>query len=349
MANASNPLDLAALFQTIAGTLASNKESLNNADTRNHDHGDNMVNTFQIITRAMQEKKDANQAEQMAYAADILRGQRSGSAQLYAGGLSQASQQFQGQEVTADNALALLQTLLGGAGAVSSGLAGLMISPADGAYVTGNTIKFEWKSSPGATKYWLIVRRVKDGSPRISKDLGDVLSSDEYGFADDSTQYKWTVGTGDYPEKDATWWTFTNGAYVPPKQTPQSQQQQQQPDPGVGDIIGTLIRQAQGKPQQQAKPGEGVGDIIGTLIRQAQGKQQQQQQPDPGVGDIIGTLIRKSQQAKGKQQAGARSDLDNIVNTVVSNSAMGDSYRSQSGSLVANALISAIGNMVNKK
>jgi len=37
------------------------------------------------------------------------------------------------------------------------------------------------------------------------------------------------------------------------------------------------------------------------------------------------------------------------VNTVVSNSAMGDSYRLQSCSLVANALISAIGNMVNKK
>jgi hypothetical protein len=231
----------------------------------------------------------------MAYAAEILKGQRSGSAQLYARGLSQASQQFQGQEVTADNALAMLSTLLGGGGAAAGQSAGLMISPTDGAYVTGNNIRFAWKASPGATRYWLIVRRVKDGSPRISKDLGNVLFSDEAGFADDSTQYKWTVGTGDNPEKDAAWCTFTNGPYVPPKQTAQAQQQA---DPGVGDIIGTLIRQAQGK---------------------------------------------------GKQQAKAKGALDTIVGTVVSNSAMGGSYREQSGSLVANAVISAIQGMVNKK
>jgi hypothetical protein len=325
MANPSNPLDLGALFQAVTGALTQNKENLNKADTNNHDHGDNMVNTFQVITRAMQEKQDANAGEKMAYAAEVLRGQRSGSAQLYAKGLSQAAQQFQGQEVTADNALAMLSTLLGGGGTAAGQSAGLMSSPADGAYVTGNNIRFEWKASPGATKYWLIVRRVKDGSPRISKDLGNVLYSDEVGFGDDDTQYKWTVGTGDSPEKDATWRTFTNGAYVAPKQAAQAQQQA---DPGVGDIIGTLIRQAQGKPGQQPKPGEGVGDIIGTLIRQAQGKpgQQAQQQADPGVGDIIGTLIRQAQ-GKGKQQAKAKGALDTIVGTVVSNSAMGGSYR----------------------
>ena len=196
MANPSSPIDLGKLFQTVVGTLAQNKESLNNADTNNHDHGDNMVNTFELITRAMKEKKDANPSDQLAYAAEILRQQKSGSAQLYAKGLSNASQQFQGKQVTSDNALTLVQTMLGVGEAPAPQSGGLMTFPNDGAYITGNSISFQWKAAPGAAKYWLIVKRVKDGSPRINKDLGNVLSSNEIGFANDSTQYKWTVGVG---------------------------------------------------------------------------------------------------------------------------------------------------------
>ena len=73
-----------------------------------------MVNTFEVITRAIKEKKDADPADQLAYAAEILRQQKSGSAQLYAKGLDQASQQFQGQQVTSSNAMTLIQSLLGG-------------------------------------------------------------------------------------------------------------------------------------------------------------------------------------------------------------------------------------------
>ena len=57
MANQPNILDLANLFQTVTGTLSQNRETLNEADTYNHDHGDNMVDTFEVITQAMKEKK----------------------------------------------------------------------------------------------------------------------------------------------------------------------------------------------------------------------------------------------------------------------------------------------------
>ena len=114
MSNQPGIIDLGKLFQSVTGTLAKNKESLNEADTTNHDHGDNMVNTFEVITRAMKEKRDADPADQLAYAAEILRQQKSGSAQLYAKGLDQASQQFQGQQVTSGNAMTLIQSLLGG-------------------------------------------------------------------------------------------------------------------------------------------------------------------------------------------------------------------------------------------
>lgn len=107
-------VDLAKLFGAVANNLGNQREALNQADTYNNDHGDHMVEIFEVVTQAMKEKKNANPADQLAYASEILRRKQSGSAQVYANGFAQAAQQFQGQAVTTDNAGALLQTLLGG-------------------------------------------------------------------------------------------------------------------------------------------------------------------------------------------------------------------------------------------
>ena len=368
MSNPPSPIDLGNLFQSVIGTLNQNKQSLNEADTNNHDHGDNMVNVFQLITNAMKEKQGADPANQLAHAAEVLSQQKSGSAQIYAKGLSQASQQFQGRQINSDNVMTLIPTILGVGEAPVRQSAGLMVAPFDGGYVAGKSVIFRWKASPGVTKYWLSVRRTKDNSGRISiclnlnrlvadesdritKGANDILSVTKLGFMNDGTEYKWNIAVGDSEDAEPKdYWTFTNAA-PPPRQEPQTQQtpQQQQQDAGVGDIIGTLIRQAQHKPQQQ-QPGSGVGDIIGTLIRQAQNKPQQEQQPGQGVNDIIGSLIRQAQQ---KPQQKSKSDVGvnqkEIVSSMVSNSPMGDSYRAQSGSLVANALIAAAQSMLNKK
>jgi hypothetical protein len=367
MSNPSSPIDLGKLFQSVIGTLNENKESLNKADTNNHDHGDNMVNTFELISRAMKDKQGTDPAGQLAYAAEVLSQQKSGSAQLYAKGLSQASQQFTGKQINSDNVMTLIPTLLGVGEAQVRQSAGLMVSPFDGSYVPGKSITFRWKASPEATKYWLTVRRTKDNSGRISICLNlnrlvvdesdritvganNVLSVTKLGFMNDGTQYKWNIAVGDNEDSEpADYWTFSNGA-PPPRQEPQQQQAQQQQaqqqDAGVSDIIGSLIRQAQHKPQQQ--PGAGVGDIIGSLIRQGQQKPQQQQ--GAGVSDIIGSLLRQAQQ---KPQQKSKSNIEvnqkEIVDALVSNSRVGESYRAQSGSLVANALIAAVQNMVNKK
>lgn len=110
-----NPLNLANLFQTVAGSLTSQKQNLNNADTLNHDHGDNMVEVFNVISQAMQTKQNATPADQLEYASQLLRQRKSGSAQVYAQGLTQASKEFKGQQqVTPDNAINLIQALLGG-------------------------------------------------------------------------------------------------------------------------------------------------------------------------------------------------------------------------------------------
>jgi len=107
-------LDLGQMFGAVLTTLQQNRQELNEADEYNHDHGDNMVETFSTITRAMRRTEGAAPSDQLEYAAQSLRRSTSGSARTYAEGLSQASREFQGQQVTRGNAMTLIQTLLGG-------------------------------------------------------------------------------------------------------------------------------------------------------------------------------------------------------------------------------------------
>ncbi|MEZ0395422.1 MAG: DAK2 domain-containing protein [Anaerolineales bacterium] len=114
MSKAQTALDLINLFQAVTSTLDSNRQNLNQADTYNHDHGDNMVQAFQLITQALKQKKGAAPAAQLSHASKVLGQQKSGSAQLYAQGLAKAAEKFKGQtQVTPDNAMMLVQALLG--------------------------------------------------------------------------------------------------------------------------------------------------------------------------------------------------------------------------------------------
>lgn len=112
---ATQSIDLAQLFGTVATALTQNQTTLNNADTYNHDHGDHMVEIFEVITQAMKEKSSAVPADQLAYASELLRAKsKSGSAKLYAEGLSDASTKLQGKKtVTTNTAMTLIQSLLG--------------------------------------------------------------------------------------------------------------------------------------------------------------------------------------------------------------------------------------------
>jgi hypothetical protein len=115
MSDQPNKINLATLFQSVAGTLTNQRENLNNADTFNHDHGDNMVEVFNVISQAMQAKQNADPADQLEYASQLLRQRKSGSAQVYSQGLTQASKELKGQgPVTQNNAINLIQALMGG-------------------------------------------------------------------------------------------------------------------------------------------------------------------------------------------------------------------------------------------
>lgn len=111
----SNQINLADLIGAASSVLAQNKGTLNKADAYNQNHGDNMVQIFDLINQAIGEKPKAKTSEQLAYASQKIRSQtNSGSAQVYSKALETAASQFKGQNLTTDNALALITTLLGG-------------------------------------------------------------------------------------------------------------------------------------------------------------------------------------------------------------------------------------------
>ncbi len=114
--SSSRGIDLAQIFGAAAQALAANQSALNQADTHNGNHGDNMVQTFNLITQALASQKDAQPSDALAYASQMLnQNANSGSAAVYAQGLAQAAQQFQGQQaVTPENGMGLLQALMGG-------------------------------------------------------------------------------------------------------------------------------------------------------------------------------------------------------------------------------------------
>lgn len=109
-------MNLSSLFGLATQALSANQGSLNDADVQNHNHGDNMVQVFNMISQVMANNSNASPSEQFNQASQYLaQNGTSGSAQAYSQGLAQAAQQFQGQSaVTPDNAMMLIQSLLGG-------------------------------------------------------------------------------------------------------------------------------------------------------------------------------------------------------------------------------------------
>jgi hypothetical protein len=113
-ASSQSTADLLTLFGAVAKQLAANQTALNKADTINHDHGTNMVNTFDLITKAIAQKKNSTPSQQLTYASQVLsQKSSSGSAQLYAKGLAKAAQRIQGQKtLDGQTVMAMAQAMM---------------------------------------------------------------------------------------------------------------------------------------------------------------------------------------------------------------------------------------------
>ena len=281
----SSSIDLLKLFQTAGKTVGSNRESLNQADEYNHDHGDNMVQIFNVITEAVKAKKKAEPSDQLAYASELLRKQsQSGSAQLYSQGLANAAQRFQGKQVTKDNAVQLIQTLLGGGQhaqaaqqpAANTGGADLLAAllgggqPASGQPSSANA---------GAELLGALLGGGQASQPSSSGSAADLLGALLGGGAAATSQQPAASANGDV----------------------------------LNSLLGGLLG---GGAQQQGSDGLDTGDLLNAGL----------------------AFMRAKQQGK--------STLDALVSAVLSGSQLNNSpYRSQSGQLVANALLQAVASM----
>jgi hypothetical protein len=122
-------VDLVKLFSAVASALEDNQQELNQADEYNQDHGDHMVEIFQLITGAVKDAPKGDVAGGLSKASKLLTKKDSGSAAMYAKGLAQAAEYFKDQDLDASQLMPLLQTMLGGGQAsVSKGAGGLLDS-----------------------------------------------------------------------------------------------------------------------------------------------------------------------------------------------------------------------------
>ena len=112
MANTS--MDLEKVFSAVEEVLAQKRTDLNQADDYNHNHGDNMVKTFELMTQAVRERRETTLEDQLEHASQLVQTQaESGSAQLYSKGLANAAATYKGKQLTADNSMEFIATLMG--------------------------------------------------------------------------------------------------------------------------------------------------------------------------------------------------------------------------------------------
>jgi hypothetical protein len=105
--------DLAALFQAALDCLLEQRQSLNQMDTINGNHGDHMVEIFQTAIAAARQHGESDLSEAMENASLALRGLAdNGSARLYAIGLEQFARQFRLHGISLDDLLSYGQNLL---------------------------------------------------------------------------------------------------------------------------------------------------------------------------------------------------------------------------------------------
>ena len=106
-------IDLQSIFQTVTQELSQKKDDLNEADTYNHDHGDHMVQIFELVQNAVSKKSDQPESEQLAYASHVVEQKaHSGSAKLYAQGLSKAASNLKGKDLNAESIGDLVKGLM---------------------------------------------------------------------------------------------------------------------------------------------------------------------------------------------------------------------------------------------
>jgi hypothetical protein len=279
---AKKQVELADIFQEVTQTLAQNQQVLNAADELNHDHGTNMVGTFETITQALQEKQGKSSRIALAHASKkVVKNSTSGSGQLYGQALAQAATQFKGKKMDTQGAVQLLQTLIGG------GQAGQQGQQAAGGDLLGSLLG----SQAGGAQ------PKPQQSPRPSGDdpLGSLVGSTMGGSSSQKPQDQQTPG-GDL--LGSLMGNLMGGT--------QSQPQQSQPSSG-GDLLGSLLGGLTGGGSTGAGASDGLdlGDLLNAGMSYMQAKE--------SGGSTAEALIQAFVSASGMGRSAYRTQSTTLV------------------------------------
>ena len=299
----TDSLDLSTIFNEVAKTLVQNQADLNAADTYNHDHGTNMVQTFKTVQKAVAKQKDKPVSEQLAYASETLKKKStSGSAQIYAEGLANAATQFQGKELTRSTAGTLINAMMGmqgGSSSPTSASGGLL-----GSLLGGLT---------GASQ------------PQTQSGGGDLLGSLLGGLTGQQQAPQTQQSSGCAGDLLST---LLGG----------QQQSGSASQGGAGDLLSTLL----GGQQQTNQPSQGgSGDLLTSLLGGLTGSTGSSQQADNGLdlGDLLsaGLAYYSAKQSGSSNLEAIMQALGNASPLGKRDD------RKQSGALVINTILSLLG------
>ena len=328
--------DLSTVFKAVTEALAENQFNLDAADEYNGNHGTHMVETFNLIQKAVASKSDESAADQLAYASQQLRSNTtSGSAKLYADGLEDAAEQFKGKEFNQKSAGTLINALMGSKPSAEGGSGDFLSTLLGG--LTGTP---QPKPQPQA----------QQPAPEQPDDLvGSLL-----GNIPQQTSNQPQAGAGG--DLLSTLLGGMGGS--------QAQQQQPQQDAG-GDLLSTLLGGMGGAQTQQQQPQQnqsGGGDLLSTLLGGLGGSSSSSQSSGGGMGGLLSTLLGGQGSSQGgssgldakdllsaalayfsAKQSG-QSSMQAVMQAISAASRFGGSKdRAQSGAVVVNTILNLLG------
>jgi hypothetical protein len=130
--------DLAHVFQAATDALSQQREALNQVDPANANHGDHMLEIFQVATRAVQSLPLSNLSDTLEQASRLLAQlEDNASAQVYGRGLDQFGQAFRRNQIEFGDLAGYIQYILheNSAGNAPGGQAAAAIKTDKGAEV----------------------------------------------------------------------------------------------------------------------------------------------------------------------------------------------------------------------
>jgi hypothetical protein len=354
--------DLSTVFKAVTEALAENQFNLDAADEYNGNHGTHMVETFNLIQKAVASKSDESAADQLAYASQQLRSNTtSGSAKLYADGLEDAAEQFKGKEFNQKSAGTLINALMGSKPSAEGGSGDFLSTLLGGLTGTPQPKPQPQAQQPAPEQPDDLVGSLLGNIPQQTSNQpqagagGDLLSTLLGGMGGSQAQQQ-------QPQQDAggdLLSTLLGGMGGS-----QTQQQQPQQDAG-GDLLSTLLGGMGGAQTQQQQPQQnqsGGGDLLSTLLGGLGGSSSSSQSSGGGMGGLLSTLLGGQGSSQGgssgldakdllsaalayfsAKQSG-QSSMQAVMQAISAASRFGGSKdRAQSGAVVVNTILNLLG------